>query len=79
MRFKLWIATIIDKIHPGVCWADLVLWAMDIHGWSEIDWSGKCKKPPYFDHNWGGCYCGKFNVLNTRAVKRAGATFPLPM
>ena len=70
-KLRLWIASIIDRLHPNVCWCDLVLWAKDCHSWGEIDWTGKCKKPPLFDDNWGGCYCGKFRMLHDVADKIA--------
>ena len=65
-KMKLWIAQVIDKLHPNVCWCDLVLWAMGYHSWSGIDWTGKCKRLPLFDDDWGGCYCGKFRTEDAR-------------
>jgi hypothetical protein len=57
-KLRFTIALWVNKHFDDVCWAELVLWAInwDMHDFSEIfemrGTAGKCQDQPYF-------YCGK--------------------
>jgi hypothetical protein len=60
-KIKIIIAKWIDNHYPNACWTELVSWANGTTKFSEIDFSGKCQRPPDFDKEIG-CYCGKNKV-----------------
>lgn len=59
LKIRLTIARVINRMCNGVCWSDLVAWAYGFTNMSEVDFNGRCTRPPYYDKLLGGCYCGK--------------------
>lgn len=58
-RVRYFIASLLDRLFPLSCWADLAYWAYGFRDFSDVDFSGKCQRPPHLDAESGGCYCGK--------------------
>jgi len=71
-RWRWRLAILLDRI-PGMCWADLVTWAL---GWRRNPWARRTSVCRADEARNGCCYCGRYGPESPRAVAKRGTTAP---
>jgi len=65
-RWRWRLAILLDRI-PGMCWADLVTWAL---GWRRNPWARRTSACRADEARSGCCYCGKYGPESPRELAK---------